>query len=490
MVTDEQVKLLRQKMKEGKTQQAAAAAAGMSVRTARRWQDGLLPSQTKAPRSWRTRRDPFEGVWTSEVVPMLAADEHGRLQAKTILEQLIEADPERFAPKHLRTLQRRMRDWRALNGPDKDVVFPQDHPPGREGAFDFTHCDELEVTIAGEAFAHLLFVFRLSFSRWLWAELAYSETFEALLSGLQGALWALGGVPKVARHDNLSAATRELRKSGGRALTSRFSDVLDHYGLDSSRIKPRHAQENGGVERANGLLKAAIDQALLVRGSRDFDAIDDYRAFVDGIVEGLNRGIAERFAVEKTHLRPLPPAALPSHTTHHPKVRRWSTIRVTGRLYSVPSRLIGHTVEVHQHADRLDVFYADKRVETMPRVRGDVHIDYRHIIWSLVRKPGAFARYKFREQLFPTPRFRQAYDRLRIWRGERADVEYVRILHLAASTMESTVDTALELLLAAGERFDYLAVKDLAQPESTEVPDVRIAEPDLYAYDLLLEGVR
>jgi len=397
MVTDEQVHLLRQKMKEGKTQETAAAMAGMSVRSARRWQTGLLPSQTKAPRAWRTRRDPFGDIWTSEIVPMLKAGEHDGLQAKTILEVLIEKHPDTFSSKHLRTLQRRVRDWRALNGPDKEVVFPQDHPPGREGAFDFTHGDELEVTIGGEVFAHLLLVFRLSFSRWLWAELAFSETYEALLSGLQGALWGLGGVPKVVRHDNLSAATHELRKSGGWALTSRFSDVLDHYDLGSTRIKPGHPQENGGVERANGLLKAAIDQALLVRGSRDFDQVDDYRAFVDRVIAGLNRDIAEAFAVEQAHLRPLPPAPLPSHTTHHPKVRRWSTIRVTGRQYSVPSRLIGHTVEVHQHADRLDVFYRDKLVETMPRVRGDVHIDYRHIIWSLVRKPGAFARYKFRE---------------------------------------------------------------------------------------------
>lgn len=477
-------------MNEGKTQEAAAAAAGMSVRSGRRWQRGSLPSKTKTTRTWRTRQDPFEEIWTSDVVPILAADEAGRLQAKTILEVLIEAHPDTFSDKHLRTLQRRVRDWRALHGPDKDVVFPQEHPPGREGAFDFTHCDELEVTIAGEAFAHLLFVFRLSFSGWLWAGLAYSETFEALLSGLQDALWSLGGAPRVARHDNLSAATHELRKSGGRALTSRFADVLDHYDLESTRIKPRHAQENGGVERANGLLKTALDQALRVRGRRDFDGIDDYKRFVDGIVASLNRKVAERFAVEREHLRPLPPAPLPSYTTHHPKVRRWSTIRVTGRLYSVPSRLIGHTVEVHQHADCLDVFYDGKRVETMPRVRGDVHIDYRHIIWSLVRKPGAFARYKFREQLFPTARFRQAYDRLYAWRGERADVEYVRILHLAASTMESTVDTALELLLAAGDRFDYAAVKDLAQPEVTAVPDVRIGAPDLEAYDQLLGGMR
>jgi hypothetical protein len=173
-------------------------------------------------------------------------------------------------------------------------------------------------------------------------------------------------------------------------------------------------------------------------------------------------------------------------------VRRWSTIRVAGRGYSVPSRLIGHEVTVRQHPDMLEVFYKDRLVETIPRLRGDseVHIDYRHVIWSLMRKPGAFARYRYREELFPTLTFRRAYDALRTWRGERADVEYVRILHLAASTMESLVEMALDLLLSEGEHFDYAAVKALAQPEPTTLPDVHIPAPDLAIYDRLLGGGR
>ena len=490
MITDEQAKLLRQKRMDGKTQAAAAAAAGMSERTARNWEDGPLPSQTQLPRTWRTRPDPFADVWQTEIEPLLVADEAGELQATTILMDLQLRHAGRFAPGQLRTLQRRVWQWRALYGPPKDVIFPQYHPPGREAAFDFTHAKDLAVTIAGEAFDHLLFTFRLSYSGWTWVELAFGETYEALLSGLQGSLWALGGVPEVWRHDNLSAATHELRRSGGRALTLRFADVLAHYGARSTRINPGEAHENGVAERGNDLVKRAAHQALILRGSRDFASVPEYLAFVRHVVE-RSIGSRERFAEERPLLRPLPSAKLPDYTVHHPTVRRWSTIRVGGRAYSMPSRLIGHKLEVRQYADKLEAYSGGHLIETMPRLHGDgeVRVDYRHVIWSLVRKPGAFARYKYREELFPGLVFRQAYDRLRQWRGERADVEYVRILHLAAGTLESQVEQALITLLATGKPFDYAAVKAEAQPEQRPVPLVAIPAPDLASYDRMLGGV-
>jgi hypothetical protein len=165
----------------------------------------------------------------------------------------------------------------------------------------------------------------------------------------------------------------------------------------------------------------------------------------------------------------------------------WSTVRVGGRIYSVPSRLIGHDVEVRQHPDEVELLYAGKLVETMPRIRGDkpARIDYRHVIWSLLRKPGAFARYRYREELFPSLTFRRAYDALQTW-TERADVEYVRILHLAASTMESAVESALAELLASGDAFDYVKVKDLASPRPTSVPQLSVPQVDLAQYDRML----
>ena len=207
MVKDAQVGVLRRRLMEGKTQEASAAAAAMSVGSARKWQHGAYPSQRRKPHTWRTRPDPFGEIFESEVVPLLAADEKRVLEARTILGELDRRHPDCFSARQLRTLQRRIRQWRALNGPDKEVFFPQEHPPGREAAYDFTNCDELGVTIGGAPFEHLLFELVLSFSGWRWPTVALSESYEALLLGVQEALCRLGGVVEVLRSDNLSAAT-------------------------------------------------------------------------------------------------------------------------------------------------------------------------------------------------------------------------------------------------------------------------------------------
>jgi hypothetical protein len=487
MVTDKQVQLLRLKMAEGKTVEAAAAAAGMSARSAHTWKAGPLPSQAGKPRHWRTREDVFAGVWESQVVPLLERDHDGVLEATTIIAELRHADGQRFTDKHLRTLQRRLRDWRALRGPEREVFFEQQHLPGREAALDFTDCTSLGVRIAGQLFAHLLFQLLLTFSRWRSVTLAFSETFEALVGGLQDALWRLGGVPEVVRSDNLSAATHEL-PSGGRELNQRFALVLEHYQVRSTRIEPGKSNQNGAVEKANHLLKSAVEQALIVRGSRDFGSVEEYMSFVQGLVSRLNESTQARLAEERPRLKSLPSARLPTYTTYKATVRKWSTIHFGRRTYSVPSRLIGCEVEVRQHPDVVEVYYRKKIAASMPRLRGDkpFRIDYRHVIWSLVKKPGAFARYRYREELFPSLTFRRAYDALTDARGERADIEYVRILHLAASTFESRVEAALDSLLADGQRFDYAAVKAIAAPEQLTVPDVRIPKPDPTAYDTLL----
>ena len=489
MVSDGQVRLLRQKRMEGKTQEAAAAAAGMSVRTARQWERGPLPSESKSPRSWRTRPDPFEGVWESELVPLLMRDAERVLQATTLYEWLEERHPGHFGRGQIRTLQRRLREWRAVYGPAREVYFEQKAVPGREAQLDFTHAKSLEVTIAGESFDHLLFELLLSFSGWRFVQIAYGETYEALVDGLQNALWTLGGVTEVARSDNLSAATHELKRSGGRALNARFAEVLAHYGLRSTRIRPGQSHENGAVEQGHYRLKSALAQALVLRGSRDFASVEVYAGFVQEVVAKLNRRVETKLAEERAHLRPLPPQRVPGYTRYSVRVRKWSTLRIHCKTYSVPSRLVGHRVDVHQHADVVEVYYAGKLVERMPRLRGgrEHRIDYRHVIWSLVRKPGAFARYRYREELFPTPVFRATYDALCARRGERADIEYVRILHLAASTLEATVDRVLADRLASGEAFDYASVRALAVPEKPKVPELAVlAAPDLGVYDALL----
>ena len=350
----------------------------------------------------------------------------------------------------------------------------------------------LGVTIGGRPYRHLLFQLVLSHSGWRYAEVATGETFLALKQGLQNALWQLGGAPRVIRSDNTSALTHEIKRSRGRALNDNYAELLDHYGMESTLINSGESHENGVAEQAHHRLKDAIGQALMLRGSRDFSSLDEYTGFVRKVVDRRNRLVQGMLEEERPRLRPQPPAPVPEYVNHRARVRKWSTIQAAGRTYTVPSRLIGREVQIRLYAEHLEVYYKDHLVERMERVRGEreARVDYRHVVGSLVRKPGAFARYRFREQMFPTLTFRLAYDALREWRGERADVEYVRILHLAATTMESMVDSALALLLEAGGPFDYPAVRELASPTPLRAPALSLpAMPDLGVYDSLLVEV-
>ena len=491
MVTDGQVRVLRRKLMEGKTQEAAAAGAGMSVRSARKWQAGSYPSQAHKPHLWRTRPDPFAGLFESEIAPLLAADEKRVLEARTLLGELDRRHPGCFSAHQLRTLQRRIREWRALHGPEKEVYFPQEHLPGREAAFDFTNCNDLGVTIGGEPFLHLLFELALSYSGWRWQMVAASESFAAMAAGVQGALWELGGVSEVLRSDNLSAATHDLRRSRGRALNRRYRELLDHYGLRSTLIQVGEPHENGVVEQAHRRTKSILAQALLLRGACDFRSIEDYQQWLRAVVDREhNSSLGERLLEERHHLRPLPPAPIPAYTKISARVRRWSTIRVQDRTYSLPSRLIGERVTVRLFDNHLEVYYRERLVERLPRLhhKGQAHIDYRHVIWTLVRKPGAFARYRWREDLFPSLVFRRAYDALRSRLGERADTEYVRILHLAASRGEMVVQQTLCAMLARDQRFDAEQVQKAIEPGRPQLPAVTITRPDLRLYDALLSA--
>jgi hypothetical protein len=287
----------------------------------------------------------------------------------------------------------------------------------------------------------------------------------------------------------LSAATHELPVSGGRALTRGYQSLLDHYELKSTRIFPRKAHENGVVEQAHRRTKSILAQMLVLRGSHDFPSVDEYQRWVREVIEREHNALlGEKLVEERQHLRPLPVIALPAYTTFTVMVRRWSTIRVVNHTYSVPARLIGARVRVHLHHDQLEVYYAGQLVERLPRLRGQrwARIDYHHVIWSLVKKPGAFARYRWREELFPSLVFRRPYDALRGCHGERADPEYVRILDLAAASGEQLVERTLGELLNGGERFDADRVRHTVRPERPSVPTVTMGAPDLKVYDALL----
>jgi transcriptional regulator with XRE-family HTH domain len=490
MKSDAEVRLMKRERAKGKTQEQAAARAGMSVRTARTYERlGKLPSELKAPRPYRTRANPFEEDW-----PWVRAqlERDPALQGTTLFALLTGRRPGQYQEGQLRTLQNHIARWRAQHGPEREVIFPQVHEPGRVAQSDFTHMTDLGITLAGVPFPHLVFHLVFPYSNVEAIHLCLSESFEALAEGFEACLWQLGGVPKEHRTDHLSAAIRPLDEEGRAQATDRYAALMAHYGIVATTNTAGIAHENGDVEQAHHRFKVAVDQALRVRGGRDFAARAAYVRFLQDLVKQRNLTRAARWAEEREHLRPLPANPLRLCRELRVPVGDFSTIQVLRNTYSVPSRLIGTTVTARVHAETLDLYQATAYLLTIPRLLGEHkhRIDYRHVIWSLVRKPGAFAHYRYRDDLFPTLAFRRAYDALAQACPARADREYVRLLHLAASTSEADVEAALGLLREQHALPTFDAVRELIRaPGSPAIPALSEANLDLGIYDqLLAEG--
>jgi len=487
MVTDEQVRRLRKFHRSTGRLAVAAAKAGMSETTALKYlRSGLLPSESKlGGRNWRTRPDPFEEVW-AEVAGLLAVNPG--LQAVTIFGHLQGRYPGRFQDGQLRTLQRRIKVWRATEGPHREVFFAQRYEPGELCESDFTDMSKLGVTIGGRRFDHLLYHLVLPYSNWETGTICFSESFESLSEGLQNALWELGGVPGGHRTDRLSTA---VQKVGSREkFTLRYKGLLGHYGLEGRAIQAGAPQENGDVEQSHYRTKQAVEQALMLRGSRDFEDRASYASFLRDVMRQRNTGRRERFEEELRVLRSLPAGRLEARRRLRVRVGQGSTIRVAKNVYSVHSRLIGEQVEVRLGAEDVEVWYAQRKVAQMPRLRGEGRhrINYRHVIDWLVRKPGAFEHYRYRDGLFPTSIFRVTYDMLRETAGGRASREYVTILYLAAQEGEARVEAVLCGLMADDRLITSEAVEELVAVEGAvpEVTDVTIDAVDLAGYDELL----
>lgn len=492
MVTDRQVRKLMEELERTGSLSKASMKAGMDRKTARKWRDdGGLPSESERHRSYRTRSDPFEGDWS--VVSLMLADAP-ELEAKTLFEYLVTESPGHYVPGQLRTLQRRVKRWRAIHGPPREVFFPQRHVMGEAFQTDFTHCDELCVTLQGEAFPHLLCHVVLPASNWQWATVCRSESMAALRDGVQNAVFKLGCVARYHQTDNSTAATHDLR-TGKRGFNKDYADFMVHLGMTPRTTGVGKKEQNGDVEAANGALKRRIKQHLLVRGSRDFSSVAAYQSWLHGVLGAANVLRQEAIDRELGAMRPVRVKRLLSYTVQDVKVSAWSTIRVKNNSYSVPSRLIGERVRIRLFEDRLEVWFADQRELTVDRLvgRSGHRIDYRHIIWSLVRKPGAFQRYRYREDLFPTVSFRRAYDALATALVPRsADIAYLRILHLAASSGQADVETAVAMLLEESVVPTFERVRELAAPVATptQIPqDIPPYQPELTAYDGLIGGV-
>jgi hypothetical protein len=490
-VTDSQVRKLMEELTKHGELGLAAAKAGMDPKTGAKYRDlGKFPSERKEPRGWRTREDPFEADW-----PIIA----GRLkdapefEAKTLFELLLADHPDRYEPGQLRTLQRRVTEWRAKHGPDKEVFFAQVHRPGEAMQTDFTWGTELGITIRGEPFPHMLCHPVLPYSNWEWVTVCQSESMQAIKRGVQSAVFRLMKVPKFHQTDNSTAATHRPAEDqpGKRPFNEEYVALMQHLGMTPRTIEVGESEQNGDVEALNGAFKRRLVQHLLVRRSKDFESVEAYEAWVQQVATKANHLRATKLAEELAVMRPLSVERLVEYTEERVPVTAWSTIRVKHNTYSVPSRLINQTVRVRVFDDRLEVFFGDSHQLTVERLLGRNNhcINYRHIIWSLVQKPGAFAQYRYREDLFPSLEFRRAYDCLQEkYAGRKADVEYLRILHLAASTMESAVAAALERLLAAGGVGSAEQVKAMVSPEQPAVPTLSIPEVDLSTYDELLSA--
>ena len=447
---------------------------------------GKVPTELRRPRTWRTRADPFAEDW-GEIAERLG--DAPELEAKTLLEDLCERFPGRYQEGQLRTLQRRVKQWRALDGPERELFFEQAHRPGEAMQSDFTSANELRVTIGGEAFPHQLSHQVLPYSNWDWATVARSESMLALRRGIQAAVFRLGRVPEFVQTDNSSAATHDLGQ-GKREFNEEYLSLTRHLGMKPRTTAIGEKEQNGDVEAANGALKRRLEQQLLLRGSRDFGSEQEYEGWVQGVLEKANRARSERLSHELAVMPALEVERLPEYREEWVRVKQGGTIRVKNNTYSVPSRLQGERVQVRIFESRLEVLYGGILQMTVERLVGEGghRIDYRHLIWSMVRKPGAFERYRYREELFPRPVFRQTYDALvtKLGSTRAADIEYLRILHLAASTMECEVEAALALLFEEGTVPDSDRIKRLMQSDPPEIPHVVIPEPDLMAYDDLL----
>lgn len=465
----------------------AAVKAGMDRKTGQRYRElGKLPSQLKKPRTWRTREDPFTDVWEDLARRLTDAPE---LEAKTLFELLVAQEPARWSSGQLRTLQRRVRQWRAQHGPEKEVFFAQVHRAGEAMQTDFFNANELQIRISGERFEHLICHPVLPYSNWEWATVCHSESLMALRVGVQSALFQLGRVPEWHQTDNSTAATHRPAEGKKRPFNEEYQRVMDHFGMKPRTIEVGESHQNGDVEALNGVFKRRLEQHLLVRGSRDFENVDAYETWVQSVATKANGLRTKRVAEELAVMKVLAVDRLPEYREEQVLVTGWSTIRVKKNTYSVPSRLVGEYVRVHVYDSKLEVLHGSKPQLVVERLKGENghSINYRHIIWSLVQKPGAFAQYRYRDDLFPTLVFRKAYDALAAaLPARKADLEYLRVLHLAASTMESHVEAALERLLAAGELRSVEQVKAQVSPDQVTVPELAAPEVDLRAYDGLL----
>ena len=473
---------------------AAAAKAGFSTATAYRVEADPRPPSIRKKARGRRRPDPLAGIFDGEIVPML--EQTPDIRTVALFEELMRRHPE-LDPGIRRTLERRVRKWRAVHGPEQEIVFRQTHPPGQLGLSDFTDAGGLGVRIAGALFPHILYHFRLAYSGFSHAHVVLGgESFTALAEGLQNALWSLGGAPLEHRSDSLSAAYRNLDRDQCEDATARYAALCAHYGMAPSRNNRGESHENGAVEGPHGHLKRGLADALLLRGAPDFDTLDEYRAFVDEVAGRRNAHHRARIDVERAVLKPLPRQRTEDFDTARVRVTSSGGFVLRRVFYSVPSRLVGHQLTVRLYDERLELFLGATHLMQLPRGRLQANgsnghvVDYRHVIHSLRRKPMALRNLVYRDSLFPRQAYRRAFEALVEARGERAACrDTVALLSMAHErTCEAELAQAIEACLEAGALPDPNALAKRFAPAPGRLPDIRVELGSPADYDVLLSA--
>jgi len=496
MLKDEKAGRMFSMLYRGHPVAQIAGRLKMGERTIRKYRDsGILPSQQeRQPRDYRTREDPLEPFWP-EIEELLEGD--ARLRPFALLDWLKQKyNPPaggqgelRITDSIRRTLERRVQRWKLQHHVQQEVHFPQVHHPGDVIAFDFVVMNALRVTIQGRPYEHMLFHAVFTYSNWEYVHLCHSESFEALAAGLQDALHTAGGVPRRVRSDSLSAAVNNL--SSDKQFAAQYQTLLDHYGVRGHRINVRKPHENGDVESAHGHLKSWLDQALRLRGNRDFADREEYLAFLRQLVARRNDERASVFQKECETLQSLPHQRLSTFTPLRVRVKSDCVLRIKRNTYSISSKYIGLELDVLIHQDHLALWYRGECLERLPRLsgQGKEQIDFRHVIDSLIRKPGAFANYKYVNHLYPTTRFRIAYDQLLARTSEAAAVkQYLKILHAAKHEGLDLVDDVLRWFLSEGKAIAAKEILTVVQSRQ-QIPgptDVHVEAPDLCTFDSLL----
>ncbi len=489
-VTDSQ-KRLYMKLRDTHTPATAAAKAGFSTATAYDLEKDLhrRPVET-APRG-RRRPDPLLAIWDSEIVPMLKAAPG--LRSVAIFEEMDRRYPQTYLGTR-RTMERRIRAWRAEHGPEQEVIFRQTHQPGRMGLSDFTDMADLAITIAGQPLEHRLYHFRLVYSGFEHSHVILGgESYVALAEGLQNALWALGGAPGEHRSDSLSAAFRNLDDDARKDLTTRYDALCAHYGMEPTRNNTGVAHENGSIESSHGHLKKTVEDAVLMRGSRDFVDMAAYRRFIDELSGRHNAKFGPRIDLERASLQALPGRRTVDFEETLVTVTSSSGFVLRKVFYTMPSRLIGHRLRARLYDDRLELYLGSTLQMTTPRGRAKANgahdhvIDYRHIIHSLRRKPMALMGLVYRDKLFPRPAYRRAFDALidalPTRMACRITVELLALAHDRAC--EAELAERLSQDLDAGVLPDMKVLREVFTPDIQALPNVVVTMTPLSAYDEL-----